>query len=374
MISRRLACCLALAVLAGCGADRGSGRPPSASQWTPARASHVQLQVQSLGDVANSGCQLPVVSPDGKWIAYLRNRAVGPIELEALFTGKGLDSTALYVQPVAPGAAPQLVCSAGAGWPAWSPDGGKLAFIAYGEAGRCDVGIHDLAAGTTRRVTGPFKRMMMPAISPDGKRLAVVVPGATLDRTRLHVLMPGGAPPVACPAESDQTQQLWPLWTPDGQILYLLRQRQRTWLARWRPGGSRPQRLWEISMMPSRMGMIQIFAGLGRPLSPDGGRLAYYDYANDRDRIVLLNLFDGEREDLPPGTRFGCWLGSGRFLAASDDEMILHTSSSAEAIRLVPGRWLPRWGAVEGGQFVVCEAGANPWTFKLLQMNLLRGG
>jgi hypothetical protein len=58
--------------------------------------------------------------------------------------------------------------------PAWSPDGGKLAYVSF-EAKKPVVYVHDLASGR-RHVAANFKGSnSAPAWSPDGKQLAVVL-------------------------------------------------------------------------------------------------------------------------------------------------------------------------------------------------------
>ena len=135
------------------------------------QSSHVRVQVEPLGDVANSGMQLPAVSPDGKWIAYLDFRSDQPIKRDALFTGQGLESMSLQLQAVEAGASPRTVCASGAAWPTWSPDSRKLVFLVYNETGRCDLGIHDVTVGTTRRLSMGQNHMMMPAVSASGKKV-----------------------------------------------------------------------------------------------------------------------------------------------------------------------------------------------------------
>ena len=78
------------------------------------RTTHVKVQVEPLGEVPNSGLQLPVVSPDGKWIAYLQHRGGQLIDLDALFTGKGLEAMSLYVRETRTGGRSRQVCQGGA--------------------------------------------------------------------------------------------------------------------------------------------------------------------------------------------------------------------------------------------------------------------
>ncbi len=99
------------------------------------------------------GIVSPAVSPDGTRVAF---SALGDLWLYTI----GGNAERLTDDP----------------WieadPAWSPDGGRLAF-ASDRDGSLDLHVHDLTAGTTRRVTGGAGATL-PSWSPDGSRIAFV--------------------------------------------------------------------------------------------------------------------------------------------------------------------------------------------------------
>jgi len=328
--------------------------------------SGVQFQLESLGVVPNSGLLLPAVSPDGKWIAYLQVAGHRRIGVAALFDGKGLEAVSLHVRPVAPGAAARVVCGSGAAWPAWSRDSKRLIFVAYSDTGRCDLGVYEVATGSVRRISTGLRGVMMPAISPSGEEAAVVE--CPLASAQLHVLNLATGKLTPCPPGSSRALRLWPQWTADGRIVYVLSQDGASSLAQWKPGGFPPERLWPLRMSPSQIGVLQIFAGLGRPLSGDDRRLAYYDTTSER--IVLMGLRDGRPTKLRAGTRFGCWLGSSRFVAAGDDEMLLFTGSP-EPVRLLRDRCLPLGGNGPAGEVVFCTPGVHRGALRLSRLKVL---
>ena len=222
----------------------------------------------------------------------------------------------------------------------------------------------------TRRLSISLKPMIMPAVSPSGRRAAVVVFEPESQSARLQVVnLSSGKIEHSCPAESQGTQQLWPQWTPDGRIVFVLNQDGQSRLVQWRPGESGPQELAEIQIRPTESGIYQAFAGLGQPLSRDARHFAYYDTA--QDRIVLLSLADGRRVQLPVGTRAGCWFGSGRFVAADQKQMRLFSIRANMPALLMRGLWLPRGANAATSQLLLCSRAAEGRAFALVRMKIL---
>jgi Tol biopolymer transport system component len=122
-------------------------------------------------------------SPDGRWIAYM---TVGP----ASGPSRGLvagGSTDVFIQPFPPtGAKYQVSTDGGGRTPAWSPDGKRLFFHDTRSNGLFVVDVHaeqqGLTFGTPVRL--PIEATIHPIqqrnydVTPDGKRLLVVLPAA----------------------------------------------------------------------------------------------------------------------------------------------------------------------------------------------------
>ncbi|KKK83744.1 hypothetical protein LCGC14_2790300, partial [marine sediment metagenome] len=247
---------IAAAVLSACWGCTPQGAAPDVQRrLEPAQSTGVRVQRQSLGEVPNSGLQLPVVSPDEKWIAYLRNagdRAPGP---DALFTGRGLEDMSLHVRALAPGAKSIAVCESGAAWPTWSADSTQLIFVAHGKQGRSELRLYRPATRTTRRLGPvPGSVIMMPAMSPAGREVAFVAAGADSSPPRLHVLTLETGKIQQCPDSEDSAGQLWPHWTADGRIICVLVRGPSAWLAQWYPGRGAPRRICRIPLPASSRG------------------------------------------------------------------------------------------------------------------------
>lgn len=364
-------CVLVLLLSCGCFLQPKS---PSSSQiqdpWTTSQSSHVQLQSQTLGTLPNSGLQLPVVSPDGKWIAFLDFQGESPPSPSSLFTGQGLEPVSLYIQSAQANAEPRILAESNIAWPSWSANSKKLLFISYSDSGQCELAIHDILTSTTRRLSIGGSTIIMPSLSPSGQHVAVVAFDSQSHRARLHVVnLSTGNIEYSCPAESSGAGQLQPQWTPDGQIIFVLNAEGQSHLVQWRPGESRLQRLAKIQMRATESGIYQAFAGLGRPLSPDGSRFAYYD--TTEDRIVLLNLAEDQRIELPVGTRAGCWFDSGRFVAADQKKIRLFSVRGTMPALLMHGQGLPRGANAASKELLLCNRAAGGRDFNLVTIKIL---
>ena len=363
----------ALAALAACGLCAGCPGPkkpgPSHIGGTasPARITHVRAEVQPLGYIPNGGLQMPAASPDGRWVAYLD--VAGPaVSPGALHTGEGLEGVSLHVCPAERAAAAREICAAGACWPCWSADG-RLAFLAYGAQGRCDVCVYDAQTRRTRRLGPGLGPLAMLAVSPDGSRAAVIATAKLPAPARLHLVDLETGQVTPCPVGADDEEHRWPFWTPDGRVLLLVRRRGQWSLAHWKPGGFGPEVLLPVPLGPTRLDLHQAFAGLARPVSPDGARLAYYQAS--ADRIVLLDPRSRSRQPLPEGTRAGVWLDARTFVAVTDRELLLFPRPGAEPVGLLRGPWLPL--AAPPGQrcLLLCQPGRHPREFGLVRVTLL---
>ena len=102
-------------------------------------------------------------------------------------------------------------------WPAWSPDGIRLAYTAEVDGFR-QLFVRDTRTGTERRVTTGTRDDIQPAWSPDGRRLAFV--RATADRGKLEPTdingwyQDGGDVWILDVATGAETQAAWR--TPSG--------------------------------------------------------------------------------------------------------------------------------------------------------------
>jgi TolB protein len=165
--------------------------------------------------------------------------------------------------------------------PAWAP-GGVVAYESD-RAPRTSIWLHDVQAGTERRLDLGDLRAMTPAFSPDGAWLAFEgrPPGATVGS--IHLVRISGGAPVELTPEATPHGNGGPVFSPDGATVYFVSNRS----------GS-----YEVFRVPAAGGIAeQVTTGsgiLGRPaISPDGTDLAFTRAAGASTEVVRYALATG---------------------------------------------------------------------------------
>lgn len=161
--------------------------------------------------------------------------------------------------------------------PAWSPDGSKLAYVAFNVyKGLSSVRVQDLASGKVHTIVSGTGVNGAPAWSPDGNKLALTRSKNGVSNIFVYNLSSGQLRQLTH-SDSIDTEATW---SPDGQHIAFTSDR-----------GGQPQ----IYEMSSQGGQVQRLTYDGqrnqRPdFSPDGKSLAMVQKSDNGFRIALMNL------------------------------------------------------------------------------------
>ncbi len=159
--------------------------------------------------------------------------------------------------------------------PAWSPDGGRLAYVSF-ETGKPVVWVQDLGSGQRRVLANYRGSNSAPAWRPDGQALAVVL--TTSGNSQIYLVgADGGSPRRLTRSGAIDTE---PDFSPDGSRIAFVSDRS---------GG--PQ----VYVMPAAGGEPQRVSWQGSynvspRFSPDGRSLTYMRREGGRFRVVVHDL------------------------------------------------------------------------------------
>lgn len=170
--------------------------------------------------------------------------------------------------------------------PSWSPDGRKLAYVAF-RNGRTEIYTHELATGQATRVSARPGINGAPVWSPDGRYLALTLSHAGSPDIYVHDLQTGQQRRITESRSIDTEAS----WSPDGKSLVFTSDR-----------GGRPQ-LYRVSVNGGNAERLT-FEGKSNQrgvFSPDGKRLAMVHEGNKGYRIAVLDLSSGNFSVLSNG-------------------------------------------------------------------------
>ena len=213
----------------------------------------------------------PVVSPDGKSVAFFSERSLVSIDLFVadLETGairRKLTETAVdaHVDSL------QFMNSAGA----WRPDGRQFVFGTIA-GGRAELAFHDLAAGgVTRRLRlADVDEVSSISWAPDGRTL--VVSGMSRGHTDLFLVDAAGGGTRRL--TDDPFADLQPAWSPDSNSIAFVTDRFTT-------------RLSDLEFGEFRLAVVEASGGAVRPVAAfEDGRHATPQWSPDGRDLLFVS-------------------------------------------------------------------------------------
>lgn len=162
--------------------------------------------------------------------------------------------------------------------PAWSPNGGELAYVSF-EARKPVIYVHEVASGRRRLVANFRGSNSAPAWSPDGSTLAVTLTrdgSSQLYRISSH----GGQPTRLTQSNGIDTE---PAFAADGKTIFFVSDR----------GGS-PQ-IYKVAASGGAAQRVT-FSGnynISPAVSPDGRWLAYISRVSGAFKLYVMDLESG---------------------------------------------------------------------------------
>ncbi len=242
---------------------------------------------RQITDMPEGACQ-PAWSPDGGRLAFISPCAGN----QEIYPGAGIfiinvDGSDLVSLPSVPG---------GDFDPDWSPDGEKITFTSLRDFNRAQVYEFNLEEGTTRSVSANTVRDSQPAWSPDGEKIAFVT--TRRGPYQIWIMEKDGSGAILL-SRSGSLKDTHPVWSPDGQVIMFTQSELLGGVPRLVA-----MRVEEGNLIENRV-VREVIPMMEASYSPDGSWIAFESWPEGNSHDIYIMTPNGlGRQRLTSGEGF----------------------------------------------------------------------
>jgi Tol biopolymer transport system component len=214
------------------------------------------------------------------------------------------------------------------GDPAWSPNGGQLAFVELGDSGN-DIYVMNVDGSGLANLTATDSYEGYPSWSPDGTQIAYTASRAGGSNNVYIMDFDGSNQRLLTPGIS-------PAWSPDGTRIAFI--------------GTNPVELFVLRLADGHLTRLTDHAGGAAfpAWSPDGTRIAFTAWPAESAVIEVINADGGNPTRLTEGAN-PTWSPDGTRIAFDDDNQIYVISADGGARTLITSGQDPAWSPTTRG-------------------------
>lgn len=333
---------LALSLLTACQSPgrAQTGSNPALNERHARLYSDAELP-RSIGTVENAGLQIPVVSPDGRHVLYVRTDRdyLAPLTLLGSPDPRHTPadgSLSIWLRTLE-GASPgwQLTRQRWTHSPVWSDSGHAVAYVVNDPPESYIVHL-DLETNQETRLGVPAALNALPRFDGNDQSILFCAAKTADGPFRVYSQSVGAAEPT--PLTPPGPDCLFPI-TTDGRGTVLCAQTEADHL-NWIRSGTSGTTTWASRWGDSdRSASLQTWAGIGSPLSPGRDAILFYD--GRRDRIGVLHIPEQLIRWHRQRTIAACWIDEQTIATATPDGVFVVNTITGMSTSLFNGRWIP---------------------------------
>ncbi|MCK4342890.1 MAG: hypothetical protein KAY37_14345, partial [Phycisphaerae bacterium] len=296
---------------------------------------------RKIGSVENVGVQIPVISPDGQQMLYLRTDQDHLLPMTLLGSSRPEhtppEGTLSIWRRSLEGSSPGYRISQ-QNWahsPVWSDSGNAIAYVAN-EPSESFIVHLDLGSGEESILGVRGAINCLPRFDGDDRTLLFCSGESAAGPFRVYRQTIGeGEPVVLSPPGPDC---VFPIASNglDSVLCAQAEGEHLNWIKAGSAGMVTVAPEWGVSARPA---LLQTWAGVANPLSPDRAMVLFYDIV--RERISVLHVAERIVRRHRRGSIASCWLEPQTIAIATPDGVFVVNTTTGASVSVFNGQWLP---------------------------------